>query len=78
METTRFCHGMGIMHSDVMDTFLSVTSHIKCIVAHCLINVVYLTACCLYQVMMTLYFLSDVTNDGESTQNQQEMSQTRD
>ena len=51
-------------------TPLSVTSHINCIVARCLINVVYLTACCLYQVMMTLHFLSDVANDAESTQNQ--------
>ena len=49
---------------------LSVTSHINCIVARCLINVVYLTARCLYQVMMTLHFLSDVANDAESTQNQ--------
>ena len=49
---------------------LSVTSHINCIVARCLINVVYLTACCLYQIMMTLHFLSDVANDAESTQNQ--------
>ena len=47
---------------------LSVTSHINCIVARCLINVVYLTACCLYQVMMTLHFLNDVANDAESTQ----------
>ena len=46
---------------------LSVTSHINCIVARCLINVVYLTACCLYQVMMTLHFLNDVANDAEST-----------
>ena len=50
--------------------YLSVTSHINCIVARCLINVVYLTACCLYQVMMTLHFLSDVANDAESTKNQ--------
>ena len=49
--------------------YLSVTSHINCIVARCLINVVYLTACCLYQVMMTLHFLSDVANHAESTQN---------
>ena len=48
--------------------YLSVTSYINCIVARCLINIVYLTACCLYQVMMTLHFLSDVTNDAESTQ----------
>ena len=31
-------------------------------------NVSYLTACYLYQVMMTLYFLNDVANDTESTQ----------
>ena len=35
---------------------------------HSLINVSYLTACCLYQVMMTLHFLNDVANDAESTQ----------
>ena len=34
---------------------------------HNLINVSYLTACYLYQVMMTLHFLSDVANDAEST-----------
>ena len=35
---------------------------------HNLINVSYLTACHLYQVMMTLHFLNDVANDAESTQ----------
>ena len=35
---------------------------------HDLINVSYLTACYLYQVMMTLHFLSDIANDAESTQ----------
>ena len=30
---------------------------------HNLINVSYLTACYLYQVMMTLHFLNDVAND---------------
>ena len=34
---------------------------------HDLINVSYLTACYLYQVMMTLHFLNDVTNDDEYT-----------
>ena len=32
-----------------------------------LINVSYLTAC-LYQVMMMLHFLNDITNDAESQQ----------
>ena len=32
-----------------------------------LINVSYLTACYLYQVMMALHFLNDVANDAEST-----------
>ena len=36
---------------------------------HNLINVSYLTACYLYQVMMTLHFLNDVANDAKSTQN---------
>ena len=35
---------------------------------HNLINVSYLTACYLYQVMMKLHFLNDVANDAESTQ----------
>ena len=35
---------------------------------HNLINVSYLTACYLYQVMMTLHFLNDVGNDAEPTQ----------
>ena len=35
---------------------------------HNLINVSYLTACYLYQVMMTMHFLNDVANDAESTQ----------
>ena len=35
---------------------------------HDLINVSYLTACDLYQVMMTLHFLNDVAYDAESTQ----------
>ena len=32
---------------------------------HDLINVTYLTACYLYQVMMTLHFLNDVANDAK-------------
>ena len=35
---------------------------------HNLINVSYLTACYLYQVMMTLHILNDVANEAESTQ----------
>ena len=35
---------------------------------HNLIKVSYLTACYLYQVMMTLHFLNDVAYDAESTQ----------
>ena len=35
---------------------------------HNLINVSYLMACYLYQVMMTLHFLNDVANDAESIQ----------
>ena len=47
---------------------LSVTANIYWLFQHNLINVSYLTACYLYQVMMTLYFLNDVANDAESTQ----------
>ena len=35
---------------------------------HNLKNFSYLTACYLYQVMMTLHFLNDVAIDAESTQ----------
>ena len=35
---------------------------------HNLINVSYLTACYLYNVMMMLHSLNDVANDAESTQ----------
>ena len=35
---------------------------------HDLINVSYLTACYLYQVMMTLHFLNEVAYDAELTQ----------
>ena len=35
---------------------------------HNLINVSYLMACYLYQVMMTLHFLNDVANGADSTQ----------
>ena len=52
--------------------YLSVTSHINCIAARCLINLVYL----LYQVIMTLHFLNDVVNDAESTQISKSMSQS--
>ena len=32
-----------------------------------LINVAYLTACVIYQVIMTFHFLNDAVNDVEST-----------
>ena len=41
---------------------------------HNLINVSYLTACYLYQVMMTLHFLNDVAYDAESTQKSKMLS----
>ena len=43
--------------------YLSVTSHINCIAACCLINMVYLKACAF---MMKLHFLNDVANDTQS------------
>ena len=53
-----------------MEKHLSVTPNIILteLFQHNLINVSYLTACYLYQVMMTLHFLNDVANDAESTQ----------
>ena len=48
---------------------LSVSSHINCIVARCLINVVYLTHVPLSgHDDVALFVLNDVTNDAESTQ----------
>ena len=48
---------------------LSVTSHINCIVSRCPDQCWLSQGMCLYQVMMTVYFLNDVANDAESTQN---------
>ena len=53
------CHNNSIYQSPLILTELF---------QHNLINVSYLTACYLYQVMMTLHFLNDVTYDAESTQ----------
>ena len=52
----------------IVNSYLSVTSHINCIVAHrpdkrCLSH-----GMPLYQFMVTLHFLNDVANDAESTQ----------
>ena len=44
---------------------------------HNLINVSYLTACYLYQVMMTLQFLNDVANDAVSTQKYKQLRHNR-
>ena len=52
-------HWVGLYQSPLILTEL---------IQHNLINVSYLTACYLYQVMMTLHFLNDVANDAESTQ----------
>ena len=67
------CFSPKMLKLDIY-AYLSVTYHINCIVARCLINVVYLTACFLYQVMMTLHFLNDVANDAESIQKSKNMS----
>ena len=56
------------VYSDAVAFILSVTSHINCIVARCLIKRCLSHGMCLYQVMMTLYFLNDVANDAELTQ----------
>ena len=62
-----------------LEIFLSETTRFKALIfgiyqsplivselfQHNLINVSYLTACYLYQVMMTLHFLNDVANDAE-------------
>ena len=52
-----WCVGFGIYQSPLILTELF---------QHNLINVSYLTACYIYQVMMTLHFLNDVANDAES------------
>ena len=54
--------------SNLQCSTLSVTLIITELFQHNLINVSYLTARYLYQVMMTLHFLNDVANDAESTQ----------
>ena len=55
---------INVAYLTVLYVPLSVTSHINCIVTHCLVN-----GMCLYQVMMTLHCsVNDVANDAESTQ----------
>ena len=56
LENHIFCR-IGVYQSPIILTELF---------QHNLINVSYLTACYLYQVMMTLHFLNDVANDAES------------
>ena len=51
-----------------LNNILSVTLIVTELFQHNVINVSYLTACYLNQVMMTLHFLNDVANDSESTQ----------
>ena len=53
------CTQIGIYPSSIILTELF---------QHNLINISYLTACYLYQIMMTLHFLNDVANDAESKQ----------
>ena len=57
-ERSRFRVGTGFYQSPLILTELF---------QHNLINVSYLMACYLYQVMMTLHFLNGVANDAEST-----------
>ena len=47
---------------------LPVTSHINCIVARCLINSVYLSACAFISGHDDVALLNDVANGTESTQ----------
>ena len=53
--------------SDIDIYFLSVTSHIDCIVTLCDKSCLS-HGLCLYQVMMTLHFLNDVANDTDWSQ----------
>ena len=67
-----------------LEIFLSETTRFKALIfgiyqsplivselfQHNLINVSYLTACYLYQVMMTLHFLNDIANDLNQHKNQ--------
>ena len=57
-----FYIGTAQYHENLTKEFLSVTIYIYYSIAHCLINVVYLT------VMMTSHFLNGVANDAGSAQ----------
>ena len=50
-------------------TLLSVNLILTELFQHNLINVSYLTACYLYQVMMTLHFLNDVAHHADKGAN---------
>ena len=55
-------------YKTILNSILSVTPNINWIVSTWPNKRSYLTACYLYQVMMTLHFLNDVAYDAESTQ----------
>ena len=52
----------SVISDQVSNEHLSFISHINCIVAHWLDKRWLSHDICLYQVMMTLYFLNDVAN----------------
>ena len=58
----------SIVYSELVNILYQSPLIITALFQHNLMNVSYLTACYLYQVMMTLHFLYDVANDAESTQ----------
>ena len=57
-----------LIHQCTCTTFYQSPLILTELFQHNLINVSYLTACYLYQVMMTLHFLNDVANDAEPIQ----------
>ena len=62
--TYKMIYRISCIYNQLYQSTLILTELLQ----HNLINVSYLTACYLYQVMMTLHFLNDVANDAESTQ----------
>ena len=66
VASATFCSKVVVVL--LLNYCLSVTLILTELFQHNLINVSYLMACYLYQVMMTLHFLYDVANDAESTQ----------
>ena len=67
-KVTDYAALIALFNVGLVNVFYQSPLILTALFQHSLINVSYLTACCLYQVMMALHFLYDVANDVQSKQ----------